>query len=115
MPRVDVQALTHQHLLRSLDALMDHQEAVDDVVANLLRPLVDPGLSLVFDGNQAEAPTLLPTLKKVLTRFGYIKRLIVLADRGLLSLGNIDELGKIKLPQRTVSGIHSGGAGPALR
>jgi transposase len=149
MPQVDVQALTHQHLLRSLDALMDHQEAVDDVVANLLRPLVDQDLSLVFydlttiraaglseqkgdvrqygmakegliarqfmlgvvqtaeglpiyhevfDGNQAEAPTLLPTLKKVLTRFSHIKRLIVVADRGLLSLDNIDELGKIKLP-----------------
>jgi transposase len=149
MPQVDVQALTHQHLLRSLDALMDHQEAVDDVVANLLRPLVDQDLSLVFydlttiraaglseqkgdvrqygmakegliarqfmlgvvqtaeglpiyhevfDGNQAEAPTLLPTLKKVLTRFGHIKRLIVVADRGLLSLDNIDELGKIRLP-----------------
>jgi len=149
MPQIDVDALTHQHLLRSLDALMDHQEAVDDVVANLLRPLVDQDLSLVFydlttiraaglseqtgdvrqygmskegliarqfmlgvvqtaeglpiyhevyDGNQAESPTLMPTLKKVLTRFGHIKRLIVVADRGLLSLDNIDELGKIKLP-----------------
>jgi hypothetical protein len=48
VPQVDVKALTHQHLLRSLDALMDHQEAVDDVVANLLRPLVDQDLSLVF-------------------------------------------------------------------
>ena len=149
MPQVDVEALTHQHLLRSLDALMDHQDAVDDVVANLLRPLVDQDLSLVFydlttiraaglseqtddvrqygmakegliarqfmlgvvqtaeglpiyhevfDGNQAESPTLMPTLKKVLSRFGHIKRLIVVADRGLLSLDNIDELGKIKLP-----------------
>ena len=149
MPQVDVDALTHQHLLRSLDALMDHQEAVDDMVVNLLRPLVEQDLSLmfydlttiraaglseqtgdvrqygmakegliarqfmlgvvqtaeglpiyheVFDGNQAESPTLMPTLKKVLTRFGHIKRLIVMADRGLLSLDNIDELGKIKLP-----------------
>lgn len=149
MPQVDVDALTHQHLLRSLDALMDHQEAVDAVVANLLRPLVDQDLSLVFydlttiraaglseqtgdvrqygmakegligrqfmlgvvqtaeglpiyhevfDGNQAESPTLLPLLQKVLSRFGHIKRLIVVADRGLLSLDNIDELGKIKLP-----------------
>ena len=149
MPQVDVEALTHQHLLRSLDALMDHQEAVDDLVAKLLRPLVDQELSLVFydlttiraaglsqqqgdvrqygmakegliarqfmlgvvhtadglpiyhevfDGNQAESPTLLPTLEKVLARFGHIKRLIVVADRGLLSLDNIDELGKIKLP-----------------
>lgn len=149
MPQINVDALTHQHLLRSLDALMDHQEAVDAVVANLLRPLVDQDLSLVFydlttiraaglseqsgdvrqygmakegliarqfmlgvvqtaeglpiyhevfDGNQAESPTLMPTLQKVLKRFGHIKRLIVVADRGLLSLDNIDELGKIKLP-----------------
>ena len=149
MPQIDVDALTHQHLLRSLDAIMDHQEAVDDVVAKLLRPLVDQDLSLVFydlttiragglseqegdvrqygmakegliarqfmlgvvqtaeglpiyhevfDGNQAESPTLMPTLGKVLARFGHIKRLIVVADRGLLSLDNIEELGKIKLP-----------------
>ena len=52
----------------------------------------------VFDGNQAESPTLLPTLKKVLTRFAHIKRLIVVADRGLLSLDNMEELAKIKLP-----------------
>ena len=149
MPQVDVDALTHQQLLRSLDALMDHQDAVDDVVAHLLRPLVDQDLSLVFydlttiraaglseqahdvrqygmakegliarqfmlgvvqtaeglpiyhevfDGNQAEAPTLMPTLKKVLARFDHIKRLIVVADRGLLSLDNLDELSKITLP-----------------
>jgi transposase len=149
MPQVDTAALTHQHLLRSLDALMDHQEAVDDVVASLLRPLVDQDLSMVFydlttiraaglseqagdvrqygmakegliarqfmlgvvqtaeglpiyhevfDGNQAESPTLMPMLKKVLARFGHIKRLMVVADRGLLSLDNIDELGKITLP-----------------
>ncbi len=40
----------------------------------------------------------MPTLNKVLTHFGHIKRLIVVPDRGLLSLDNIDELGKIKLP-----------------
>ena len=52
----------------------------------------------VFDGNQAESPTLLPTLKTVLARFAQIKRLIVVADRGLLSLDNMDELSKMKLP-----------------
>jgi transposase len=52
----------------------------------------------VFDGNQAESPTLLPTLKKVLARFAHIKRLIVVADRGLLSLDNVDELRKVMLP-----------------
>jgi transposase len=149
LPEVNTSAMTHQHLLRSMDALMDHQSAVDDVVAGLLRPLVDQDLSLVFydlttiraaglseqdddvrqygmskegliarqfmlgvvqtaeglpiyhevfDGNQAESPTLIPTLKKVLARFPHIKRLIVVADRGLLSLDNMEELGKVKLP-----------------
>ena len=48
LPEVDAVAMTHQHLLRSMDALMTHQEAVDDVVARLLRPLIDQDLSLVF-------------------------------------------------------------------
>ena len=149
IPQVDVEALTHQHLLRSLDALIAHQPAVDALVARQISPLVDQDMSLVFydlttiraagvseqdgdvrqygmakegeiarqfmlgvvqtadglpiyhevfDGNQAEAPTLIPTLEKVLARFAHIRRLIVVADRGLLSLDNIDELGKIKLP-----------------
>lgn len=149
IPEVDVARLSHQHLLRSMDALMDHQGAVDEVVAGLLRPLIDQDLSLVFydlttiraaglseqvddvrkygmakegiiarqfmlgvvqtaeglpiyhevsDGNQAEAPTLLPTFKKVLSRYPHIKRLIVVADRGLLSLDNMDELEQMKLP-----------------
>ena len=149
LPEVDASSLTHQHLLRSMDALMDHQKAVDEVVAGLLRPLIDQDLSLVFydlttiraaglseleddvrhygmskegiiarqfmlgvvqtaeglpiyhevfDGNQGESPTLMPTLKTVLARFPHIKRLIVVADRGLLSLDNMEELGKIKLP-----------------
>ena len=150
IPDVDAASLTHQHLLRSMDALMDHPDGVDDVVTGLLRPLIDQDLSLVFydlttisaaglseqkddvrqygmskegliarqfmlgvvqtadglpiyhevfDGNQAESPTLLPTLKKVLARFAHIKRLIVVADRGLLSLDNMAELAKIKLPE----------------
>ena len=149
LPGVDTATMTHQHLLRSMDALMTHQDAVDDVVARLLRPLIDRDLSLVFydlttiraaglseqdkdvrkygmakegviarqfmlgvvqtaeglpiyhevfDGNQAESATLVPTLKTVLARFAQIKRLIVVADRGLLSLDNMDELAKVKLP-----------------
>ena len=149
MPQIDIAALSHQQLLRSMDALMDHQAAADAVLAGLLRPLVDQDMSLVFydlstiraaglseqqddvrhygmakegviarqfmlgvvqtaeglpiyhevfDGNQAEGPTLVPTLRKVLARLPHIKRLIVVADRGLLSLDNLEELGKIKLP-----------------
>jgi transposase len=146
MPGIDVAKLSHQHLLRSMDALMDHQQAVDDCVAQLLRPLIDEDLSVVFydlttiraeghsqqdgdvrhfgmskegviarqfmlgvvqtadgmpiyhevfDGNTAEAPTLEPTLRKVLARYPHIKRLVVVADRGLLSLDNIEALSKL--------------------
>ena len=48
IPQVDSASLTHQQLLRSMDALMDHQEAVEEVVAQKLRPMVDQDLSLVF-------------------------------------------------------------------
>jgi len=143
IPGIEAEQLTHQQLLRSMDALMDHQTAVDDCVAQLLRPLIDEDLSVVFydlttiraeglsqqdsdvrhfgmskegviarqfmlgvvqtadgmpifhevfDGNAAEAPTLQPTLKKVLARYPHIRRLVVVADRGLLSLDNIEAL-----------------------
>jgi transposase len=149
IPDIEVKAVTHQQLLRSMDALMDNQDAVDGVVAGLLRPLVDRDLSLafydmttiraeglstvegdvrkfgmakegliakqfmlgvvqtadglpiyheVFDGNTAEAKTLLPILKKVMERFPNLRRLILVADRGLLSLDNLEELSKLKLP-----------------
>lgn len=147
LPGVEVDKLSHQHLLRSMDALMDHQQAVDDCVAQLLRPLIDEDLSVVFydlttirteglsqqdgdvrrlgmskegvvarqfmlgvvqtadgmpiyhevfAGNTAEAPTLEPTLKKVLVRYPHIRRLVVVADRGLLSLDNIEALTKLQ-------------------
>ena len=148
MPGVQPDQLTHQQLLRSMDALIDHQQAVDDTVAQLLRPLIDEDLSVVFydlttiraeglseqdgdvrhfgmfkegviarqfmlgvvqtaegmpiyhevfDGNTAEAPTLQPTLKKVLARFPHIRRLVVVADRGLLSLDNIEALATLRV------------------
>ena len=46
----------------------------------------------VFDGNTAETRTLLPTLRKVLERFPAIRRLVLVADRGLLSLDNLETL-----------------------
>ena len=48
LPEAEVKAITHQHLLRSMDALMDQHEAVDNVVAGLLRPMIDQDLSVVF-------------------------------------------------------------------
>jgi transposase len=149
MPGVEPGKLTHQQLLRSLDALMDHQRAIDEAVAHLLRPLIDEALSVVFydlttirtealstqdgeirqfglskegpiarqfmlgvvqtadgmpihhevfEGNTAQAPTLLPTLHTVLARYRHIQRLVVVADRGLLSVDNLDRLAAIRLP-----------------
>ena len=148
LPEVEVAEITHQQLLRSMDALMDHQTEVDAVVAGLLRPLLDQDLSVVFydmttirseglvtvekdvrkfgqskegliarqfmlgvvqtaeglpiyhevfDGNASETKTLLPTLTTVLARFPGVRRLILVADRGLLSLDNLESLQAIQL------------------
>ena len=42
------ETVTHQHLLRAMDALMDHAGAVEAAVARQLRPLVDRDLAVVF-------------------------------------------------------------------
>lgn len=148
LPGVELKEITHQQLLRSMDALVDHRAEVDQVIAGLLRPLIDQDLSVVFydmttirseglseneadirqfgmskegliarqfmlgvvqtaeglpiyhevfDGNTAETKTLLPTLNAVLQRFPAIKRLILVADRGLLSLDNLEALQAVRL------------------
>ena len=48
LPDIEVSAVTHQQLLRSMDALMEQQDSVDGVVSGLLRPMVDQDLSVVF-------------------------------------------------------------------
>lgn len=135
--------VTHQHLLRAMDALMDHAERVEAELAKQVRPLVDHDLAVVFydlttvrihgeghveddirafgmnketggiarqfvlgvvqtadglplmhtvhPGNVAETKTLQGMLATVLARFP-IQRVILVADRGLLSLENISEL-----------------------
>lgn len=142
MPAMPSKA-THQHLLRAMDALMDHTDAVESAIAKQLRPLVDRDLTVVFydlttvrihgegevdddiraygmnketggiarqfvlgvvqtaeglplmhtvhPGNVAETKTLQAMLATVLERFP-IERVILVADRGLLSLDNIDAL-----------------------
>lgn len=148
LPEVGVKAITHQQLLRSMDALIDQQREVDAVLAALLRPLIDQDLSVVFydlttirseglvtlekdvrqfgmakegviarqfmlgvvqtaeglpiyhevfAGNAPETKTLMPTLTTVLERFPAVRRLILVADRGLLSLDNLDALKAIRL------------------
>ena len=137
------ETITHQHLLRAMDALMDHAERVEIELAKQIRPLVDRDLSIIFydlttvrihgegavaddirafgmnkerggiarqfvlgvvqtadglplmhtvhPGNVAETKTLQTMLATVLQRFP-IQRVILVADRGLLSLENIGEL-----------------------
>lgn len=48
LPSLELKDITHQQLLRSMDALVDHRAEVDQVIAGLLRPLIDQDLSVVF-------------------------------------------------------------------
>ena len=148
LPGTMTDSIEHQHLLRAMDALVEHHDAVEEVLAGLLRPLVDQDLAVVFydmttiraaglsaqdgdlrhfgmakegviarqimlgvvqtadglplyhevfDGNTAEVNTLKPTLEKIVKRFP-VKRVIAVADRGLLSTDNLEELKTITLP-----------------
>ena len=148
LPNLSIKAVEHHHLLRAMDALVDHSEEVDKVLVGLLRPLVDQDLSVVFydmttiraeglseevadvrkfgmskegiiarqfmlgvvqtadglplyhevfDGNTGEVSTLMPVIEKIVQRFP-VKRIIVVADRGLLSIDNIEQLQAISLP-----------------
>ena len=148
VPGVDRAAVTHQRLLRTMDALVDSQSAIDGIVSSLLRPLIDVELSVVFydlttvsteglsvqsgevrhygrskegvirrqfvlgvvqtaeglpihhevfDGNVAEVSTLKASLDKVMAKFP-IRRVIAIADRGLMSSDNLEQLQAIKTP-----------------
>jgi len=140
-------AVTHDQLLRSMDALMDHIEAVEKAVAGQLRPLLDQSVSIVFydlttvrihgegavdgdvrafglnketrgiarqfvlgviqtaeglpiahevhAGNVGEVSTLLPAIEKALGRYR-IERVVLVADRGLLSLDNLKQVEQLK-------------------
>lgn len=137
------EAITHDQLLRTMDALMDRAGKLEDQVGTLLRPMLDQQLSVVFydlttvrihgvgqvaedvraygmnkqtggiarqfvlglvqsaeglplmhtvhAGNVAESKTLQAMLAQVLARFP-VERVILVADRGLLSLDNIAQL-----------------------
>jgi transposase len=51
----------------------------------------------VFKGNVSEVKTLLPMVERVLERFD-IRRVVLVADRGLLSIDNLQSLLDIELP-----------------
>lgn len=50
----------------------------------------------VFEGNASETRTLIPTLEKVLKKYP-IERVVLVADRGLLSLDNLEAIRSIKV------------------
>jgi transposase len=148
LPGTSLASIDHQHLLRAMDALVEHKAEVDNVMASLLRPLVDQDLAMVFydmttiraaglseqegdlrqygmakegivarqvmlgvvqtaeglplwhevfDGNTAEVTTIKGVIEKIVTRFS-LKRVIAVADRGLLSTENLADLQGIVLP-----------------
>ena len=148
LPGVLLDSVSHQQLLRAMDALVQHHEAVDAVMTGLLRPMIDQDLAVVFydmttigtegltdlegdvrqfgkskegglarqvmlgvvqtaeglplyhevyEGNTAEVKTLKNVIRRIVTKFP-IKRVIAVADRGLLSTDNLTDLQSIKLP-----------------
>jgi transposase len=147
-PGIMAEKIEHHQLLRAMDAMVEHQDEVDQVLAGLLRPMVDQDLAVVFydmttiradglsqqdedvrkfgmskegliarqvmlgvvqtadglplyhevfDGNTAEVTTIKPIIEKIVQRFP-VKRVIAVADRGLLSTDNLADLQAITLP-----------------
>ncbi len=58
----------------------------------------------VYEGNAAETHTLVPTIERVLEHFP-IKRVVLVADRGLLSLDNLEAIGQITVGDRPLEFI----------
>ena len=147
LPGVEVAEVTHQRLLRTMDALQAQADAVAALVSRLLRPLIDQRLSVVFydlttiraeglseqpgelrrfglakegviarqcllsvvqtaeglpiahrvwGGNVAETSTLASAIAEV-TRNYPVQRIILVADRGLLSVDNLAMLDALKV------------------
>ncbi len=51
----------------------------------------------IFEGNTAEVSTLKPIIEKIVERYP-VKRIIAVADRGLLSIDNLQDLQAMRLP-----------------
>jgi transposase len=58
----------------------------------------------VFAGNTGETATLIPTLEKILARYP-IERIVLVADRGLLSLDNLAALSALRVGKRPLEFI----------
>lgn len=155
VPGLDAAEVTHQRLLRTMDALQSRADGVAALVSRLLRPLIDQRLSVVFydlttiraeglseqpgelrrfghakegviarqcllsvvqtaeglpiahrvwGGNVAETSTLASAIAEV-TRNYPVQRVIVVADRGLLSVDNLAMLDALKAGDRPLEYI----------
>lgn len=155
VPGVDAAEVTHQRLLRTMDALQSRADGVAELVSRLLRPLIDQRLSVVFydlttiraeglselpgelrrfglakegviarqcllsvvqtaeglpishrvwGGNVAETSTLASAIAEV-TRNYPVQRIILVADRGLLSVDNLAMLDALKVGDRPLEYI----------
>ncbi len=143
LPGINRKAVTHQNLLRAMDALIEHKEALEAQLLGQLLPLFDdemevvfydlttvgvegesemreelrhyghskdtghtarqfvvgvvqtaeglPVLHEVFEGNIGEARTLQGIVERLRQRFP-IRRLVLVADRGLLTEANLEAL-----------------------
>ncbi|MCG5528853.1 MULTISPECIES: IS1634 family transposase [Halorhodospira] len=143
LPGIETDTITHQQLLRAMDAIERNRRRFHDTLAARLKPLIDQELSIVFydltsihsygeseleddlrrfgrskdkngvarqcvlgliqtaeglpldfelfEGNIAEVRTLLPMLQRCLKRYP-IRRVVVVADRGLISLDNVEQI-----------------------
>jgi len=138
-PDVTAKAVTHQHLLRAMDVVVEYQDKINGVLNKAIGKLIDKKLSIVFydmttvkaeglshieddircygmsksslierqfllglvqtsegiplyhevyEGNTAEVRTLSESIDAICHRYP-IERIIIVADRGLLSLDNI--------------------------
>lgn len=147
LPEMEVAGVEHQQLLRTMDAVVEHQAVIDQALVRAVKPLVSEDLAVVFydmttiraaglsqqtddyrqfgmskegiiarqfmlglvqtaegiplyhevfEGNTAEVSTLKASLQKVMDRFP-VRRVIAVADRGLLSIDNLAELQAMRL------------------
>ena len=149
LPGIDREQVTHQNLLRAMDALIEHKDALEAQLVGTLLPLFDDELEVlfydlttvgvsaegelegdlraygkakahagterqfvvgvvqtadglpitheVFEGNVSEPETVRGIVEGLLARFP-LRRLILVADRGLLTEDNLEMLEQLKLP-----------------
>ena len=48
LPEMDLKAISHQQLLRSMDAVIAHQSLIEDALSDAVRLMVNAELSVVF-------------------------------------------------------------------